>query len=50
MAVERVRQGQGEGTVWQQLRGSMKHERGSTMAQKYSDAPSEADPAAGGSG
>ncbi len=48
MAIERVREGQGQGSVWQQLRGSMKHERGSTMAQKYADAPAEVDHAAGG--
>ena len=48
MAIERVREGQGEGTVWQQLRGSMKHERGSTLARKRADIPTEVDTLTGG--
>jgi hypothetical protein len=48
MAVERVRIGQGEGTVWQQLRGSMKYERGAHMAGQYGERPGEPDTAAGG--
>lgn len=50
MAIERVREGQGQGTLWQQLRGSMKHERGSQLARRYTEVPSEPDPAAGGGG
>ena len=45
MAIERVREGQGEGSVWQQLRGSMKHERGSTVARQFADTPAEVDSA-----
>jgi MFS family permease len=48
VAIERVREGQGQGSLWEQLRGSMKHERGSTLARKYSDAPTEVDSLTGG--
>ncbi|HXH22089.1 MAG TPA: MFS transporter [Dehalococcoidia bacterium] len=48
VAVERVQEGRGEGSIWSQLRRSMKHERGSTLARKYSDMPTEVDSATGG--
>jgi MFS family permease len=48
VAVERVREGQGEGSYWEQLRGSMKYERGSTLARSAGNSRTEADSATGG--
>jgi MFS family permease len=47
LAAERVREGQGQGSMWQQLRGSMKQQRGSSMARRYIDIGP--DPGGGGS-